>query len=221
MSKGENLDLVERLATIPYTGAISDILDEMGLTNQTLPKEIQALQPGQTLAGRALTLLGEPATSLDPEVVFIPYLKMLGDIHAGDVLVSQPNASLSAHFGELSGETALHRGGRGAVIDGGTRDSEYLLKIGFPVFARYKTPMDIIGRWRLVAYNVPITIGSVQIRPGDYVVGDRDGAIIIPQGVAEEVITKAEEVVHTEDLVRKAILAGMHPVEAFRKYGRF
>jgi len=61
----------------------------------------------------------------------------------------------------------------------------------------------------------------VQIRPGDYVVGDRDGVIIIPQGVAEEVITKAEEVVHTEDLVRKAILAGMHPVEAFRKYGRF
>ena len=56
MSKGENLDLVERLATIPYTGAISDILDEMGLTNQTLPKEIQALQPGQTLAGRALLM---------------------------------------------------------------------------------------------------------------------------------------------------------------------
>ena len=50
--------LVARLAAIPYTGAISDILDEMGLTNQVLPKEIQSIQPGQTLAGRALTLLG-------------------------------------------------------------------------------------------------------------------------------------------------------------------
>ena len=221
MTEGKDLDLVERLASIPYTGAISDILDEMGLTGQALPKEIRALQPGQTLAGRALTLLGEPATSLDPEVVFVPYLKMLGDICPGDVLVNQANDNLAAHFGELSGETARHRGGRGAVIDGGARDSDYLLKIGFPVFARYNTPRDINGRWRLVAYNVPVRIGSVQIRPGDYVVGDRDGAIITPQGVAEEVITKAEEVVHTEDLVRKAILEDTHPVEAFRKYGRF
>jgi 4-hydroxy-4-methyl-2-oxoglutarate aldolase len=68
---------------------------------------------------------------------------------------------------------------------------------------------------------VPITIREVRIVPGDFVVGDRDGVLIIPQGVAEEVITKAEEVVHTENLVRKAILQGILPLEAFEKYGRF
>ncbi len=213
--------LVDRLAAIPYTGAISDILDEMGRTNQVLPHEIQAVERGQTLAGRALTIVGEPTTSLDPEIIFIPFLKMLGDVKPGDILVSQPNDDVAAHLGELSSETAQYRGARGAVIDGGVRDTSYIAKIKFPVFARYTTPIDIVGRWHLTAYNVPIQIGKVKIAPGDYVVGDHDGVVIIPQDVANEVITKAEEVVQTENLVRKAILEGVHPVEAYRKFGRF
>ena len=214
-------DLVRRLAAIPYTGAISDILDEMGLTKQALPKEIQALRPGDTLAGRALTLLGEPSTSVDPDVIFVPFLKMLGDIRPGDVLVSQPNDDVAAHLGELSSETAKFRGALGAVIDGGARDTDYIHKIGFPVFARYRTPRDIVGRWRLVDYNVPVVIGGVNILPGDYVVGDRDGVLVIPQDVAGEVTAKAEAVVRTENLVRKAILEGVHPLDAFNRYGRF
>ena len=221
MKKRKGLGLIERLSKIPYTGAISDILDELGFHHQVLPKEIQSLHPGHTLAGRALTIAGEPTTSEDPEVIFIPYLEMLGDAKPGDVLVSQPNDDLAAHLGELSSETAQFRGARGAVIDGGARDTDYILKHKFPVFARYKTPVDIIGRWRLVAYNVPIDVGRVHIEPGDYVVGDRDGVLLIPQTIAEEVVTKAEAVVKTENLVRKSILKGMHPVDAYRKFGRF
>jgi 4-hydroxy-4-methyl-2-oxoglutarate aldolase len=213
--------LTGRLAQIPYTGAISDILDEMGYHHQALPKEIQSLHPGQTLAGRALTIAGEPTHSEDPEVIFIPFLKMLGDVKTGDVLVSQPNDDLAAHLGELSAETAQFRGARGAVIDGGVRDTDYLLKLKFPVFARHKTPVDIVGRWRLVAHNVLIKIGRVHIEPGDYIVGDRDGVLVIPRAVAEEVVAKAEAVVKTENLVRKSILKGMHPVDAYRKFGRF
>jgi 4-hydroxy-4-methyl-2-oxoglutarate aldolase len=217
----ENKDLVARLAAIPYTGAISDILDEMGLTEQVLPKEIQSILPGQTLAGRALTLLGGLTTSNDADIIFRPFLRMLGEIQPDDVLVSQPNDSLVAHLGELSSETAQHRGARGAVIDGGVRDVDYIIRLGFPVFARYKTPRDINGKWRLVDHQVPIRIGNVHIKPGDYVVGDRDGVLIIPQEIAGAVVAKAEEVVQTENLVRKAILQGIHPLEAFDKYGRF
>jgi 4-hydroxy-4-methyl-2-oxoglutarate aldolase len=217
----ENKDLVARLAAIPYTGAISDILDEMGLTEQVLPKEIQSILPGQTLAGRALTLLGGLTTSNDADIIFRPFLRMLGEVQSGDVLVSQPNDSLVAHLGELSSETAQHRGARGAVIDGGVRDVDYIIRLGFPVFARYKTPRDINGRWRLIDHHVPITIGNVRIKPGDYVVGDRDGVVVIPQEIAGAVVAKAEEVIQTENLVRKAILEGIHPLEAFDKYGRF
>ena len=221
MSDENKLSLIDRLAAIPYTGAISDIMDEMGFTNQVLPHSIQAIQRGQTLAGRAMTVQGELVASIDPEVVFIPFLKMLGDLRSGDVIVSQPNDYTCSHIGELSCETAQFRGARGAVIDGGARDTDYILKLGFPVFSRYTTPLDIVGRWRLVDYNVPIKIGSVQIQPGDYVSGDRDGVLIIPQAIVEEVIAKAEEVIRTENLVRKAILEGVHPVDAFNQFGRF
>src|ERR1700733_2850959 len=221
MTKENDSKLVERLAAIPYTGAISEILAEMVFTAQFLPHEIQPLHSAHALAGRALTILGEPTTSSDPEIIFVPFLKMLGDVKPGDVLVSQPNDNSAAHLGELSSETAQYRGARGAVIDGGARDTSYIAKIKFPVFARYTTPIDIVGRWRLTAYNVPIQIGKVKMGPGDYVVGDHDGVAIIPQDVANEVITKAEEVIQTENLVRKAILEGAHPVEAYRKFGRF
>ena len=139
MGKKKKPSPVERLSKIAYTGAISDILDEMGLYKQVLPKEIQSLHPGRTVAGRALTILGEPSES----------------------------------------------DARGAVIDGGARDTDYILELGFPVFARYRTPIDIVGRWHLVAYNVPIQIGHVHIEPGDYILGDRDGVIAVPQEVAE------------------------------------
>lgn len=217
----QDSELIRRLEAIPYTGAISDILDEMGLPNQVLPPEIQSIHPGQTLAGRALTVSGELHANGIRDDYFLPFLTMLGTIGTGDVVVSQPHDHTVAHFGELSCETAKLRGGRGAVLDGGIRDTDYILKLGFPVFARYNTPLDIVGRWRLVDFNTDITIGTVRIRPGDYILGDRDGVVIIPQRVAAEAIGKAEEVTRTENLVRKAILEGANPVDAYSRYGRF
>jgi regulator of RNase E activity RraA len=146
---------------------------------------------------------------------------MLGSIHPGDVLVVQPNDGVSSHIGELTSETAKYRGARGAVIDGGARDTQYIENLCFPVFARYRTPRDIFGRWRLNDFNVPIQIGGTTVRPGDFVVGDRDGVLIIPVEIAAEVIGKAEEVIRTENLVRKAILQGMLPLDAYEKFGRF
>jgi regulator of RNase E activity RraA len=221
MTEEQALSLVDRIAAIPYTGAISDILDEMGLPNQALPPAIRSMAAGQTVAGRAVTLLGEPTQSQDPEVIFVPFLRMLGEVRRGDVLVSQPSDSYAAHLGELSSETAQFRGARGAVIDGGVRDTAYIRRLNFPVFARYTTPRDISGRWRLLDFNTAILIGAVTVRPGDFVVGDSDGVVVVPAESAEAVITKAEEVVRTENLVRKAILEGVHPIEAYRRHGRF
>jgi len=216
-----DLALIDRLTAIPYTGAVTDILDELGYPNQTLPHSIQALFPEQIVAGRALTILGVPSKELDAEIVYPPILNMLGGITPGDVLVYQANDDVSAHLGELSSETAKLRGARGAVIDGGARDTEYMLRLGFPVFARYRTPQDVRGRWRLMEWNVPIVIGGVAVHPGDLVLGDRDGVVIIPQKIAGDVIAKAEEVVRTENQVRAAILDGVLPLEAYYRFGRF
>lgn len=173
------------------------------------------------LTGVAMTVEGEPTSSTDPEEVYIPVLKMLGDLQPGDVIVSQPNDNESAHLGELSSEAAKFRGARGAVIDGGARDIAYILKLGFPIFCRYRTQRDIMGRWKLVSHGAPIRIGEVTIHRGDFVVGDRDGVVVVPREIVPEVLARSEEVVHTENQVRKAILHGVHPVDAYRKYGRF
>jgi regulator of RNase E activity RraA len=215
------VNLAERLAAIPYTGAISDILDEMGLREQVLPHQIRPLRPAQTMAGRALTVLGERASGLPRDDYFVPYLKMLSAIGPGDVVVSQPNDHTVAHFGELSAEVAKARGGAGVVVDGGVRDVAYLLTLAFPAFARYTTPQDIVGRWRLVDFNVAVTIGRTLVFPGDYVLGDRDGVVVVPQQVAEEVIGKAEAVIGAENLIRKAVIEGMDPVTAYDRFGRF
>jgi 4-hydroxy-4-methyl-2-oxoglutarate aldolase len=213
-------DVCRRFSSI-YTGAISDVLDEMGFRNQVLPSEIQALTMDQRVAGIAMPVEGEPTDSLGPDVVYLPILKMLGDLANGDVIVSQPHDNVSAHIGELSCETARFRGARGAVIDGGARDIEYILKLGFPVFCRYRTPADVMGRWNLLSYGKEIKIGRVAVRRGDFVVGDKDGVLVIPREITLQVLEKSEEVVNTENLVRKAILEGVHPVDAYRKYGRF
>ena len=164
---------------------------------------------------------GESTGSTDPEEIYIPILKMLGDLSHGDVMVTQAHDDISAHLGELSCETAKVRGARGMVIDGGARDIDYILKLEMPVFCRYRTPADVLGRWKVTSYGNPVKIGRVTIKRGDFIVGDKDGVLSIPQEIMMQVLEKSEEVVNTENLVRKAVLEGMHPVDAYRKFGRF
>jgi regulator of RNase E activity RraA len=107
------------------------------------------------------------------------------------------------------------------VVDGGCRDNAFVRKIGFPVFARFQTPRDIVAAWKPEAYGEPIVIGDVPIATGDYILGDIDGVVVIPSAIADQAVTKVEAVINTENLVRKAILEGVPPREAFLRYGKF
>jgi regulator of RNase E activity RraA len=110
---------------------------------------------------------------------------------------------------------------RGCVADGGIRDVAFLLKLGFQAWSRFHTPRDIVGYWLPKAVDVPISIGDVRIAPGDYMLGDHDGLIRIPAGIAGDVVARAEAAIETENLVRRAILAGMDPQQAYLKHGKF
>jgi regulator of RNase E activity RraA len=124
-------------------------------------------------------------------------------------------------MGELSAETLQYRGVRGYIVDGGCRDTTFILRMGFPVFSRYTTPRDVVGVWVPDHFGEPIEIGGVAINNGDYVFADRDGVVIIPEDMAEQVVSHVEKMMQTENLVRKAILAGMDPKEAYLKFGKF
>jgi 4-hydroxy-4-methyl-2-oxoglutarate aldolase len=214
------MDLVGRLANT-YTGIIHDVMRGMGLCDFTLPPEIRPVLADQTLAGVAATVSGKVDTSADPHETLLGWTGLLSKARPDTVMICQPNDSTVAHMGELSAETLKLKGVRGYVADGGCRDVNFILELGFPVWCRYFTPRDIVGYWLPDSYDQPIEIGAVTIHAGDLVLGDRDGMVILPQARAEEIVAGAEKAIGTENLVRKAILAGTDPQEAYLKYGKF
>ena len=214
------MDLVTRLEKT-YTGVVHDVMRAMGLRDFTLPPEIRPLAPGQVLAGVIATVSGRVDPGADPHQTLLGWTGLLSRARADTVLICQPNDSAVAHMGELSAETLKRKGVRGYVADGGCRDVGFILELGLPVWCRYLTPRDIVGHWLPDQFDQPITIGPVTIAPGDLALGDRDGMVIVPAARAEAIVAAAEAAIGTENLVRKAILAGVDPQQAYLQYGKF
>ena len=212
--------LAERLAQC-YTGAVHDVLRAMGHERVVLPPEIRPLDPAKKVAGPAWTVSGHIDRTKSAHETLLGWTGLLSKAPRGRVVVCQPQTHEVALMGELSAETLKGKGVLGYVVDGGCRDTGFILEIGFPVFASFFTPSDIVGRWIPDRFGEPITIGAATICDGDYVLGDRDGVVVIPKALAEEVIAKTEAVAQTESQVRTAILGGMDPVEAYLRYGKF
>jgi regulator of RNase E activity RraA len=213
-------ELSERLEKC-YSGAVYDVLRAMGRPNQVLPQSLRPLDPNRVLAGEVFTVSGRVDPALDAHTTLLEWTALLSRAPRNSVVICQPNDSTLAHMGELSSETLTYRGVRGYIVDGGCRDSSFILGIGFRVWCRYLTPRDVVGRWVADAFGEPIVIGDVSIRSGDYVMADRDGVVVIPREIAEEVVARVEDVLRTENKVRTAILQGVDPQEAYLKYGKF
>lgn len=203
-----------------YTGVVHDTLRAMGLRNFTLPPELRPLMPERALAGPAFTLRGK-VQSCDAHETLLAWTGLLSQAPTGSIWTSQPNDRVVAHMGELSGETLKNKGVRGCVVDGFIRDTQFLLDLGFQCWSRGFTPRDVVGHWLPDATEVEIRIGEVDIAPGDYLLGDRDGMVRVPAGKVEEVIAASEAAITQENLVRKAILQGVDPQQAYLRYGKF
>jgi 4-hydroxy-4-methyl-2-oxoglutarate aldolase len=214
-------DLAERFSSV-YTGALTDVLDRHGLMQQTLSADIVALRPGMRLAGPAYPVLGGPRPGHDYDRSIRRILEMLGSVPSGSVAVYETNERSAAHFGELSATSLASRGAAGAVLDGGARDAEYILREDFPVFSRYVTPQDCVPRWEVMAHgDVTIVVGGVRVAPGDWIVGDRDGLVIVPGDRVEEILGEAEQKVSTENEIRAAVREGTLPLAAYERFGTF
>jgi len=213
-------DLTERLARC-YTGAVHDVLRMMGHENIVLPAEIKPIAPGMKLAGPAWTVAGHLDHTKTRHDTLLAWCTLLAKAPAQHVIVCQPHNHEVALMGELSAHTLKARGVLGFVVDGGSRDTELVLAQGFPVFCSFLTPADVVERWIPDAFGEPIAIGNVTIATGDYVLGDRDGVVVVPAAIAGEVIASTEEVVATESDMRRALIDGMDPVAAYNKYGKF
>jgi len=213
-------DLTDRLARC-YTGAVHDVLRMMGHENIVLPTEIKPIAPGMKVAGPAWTVAGHLDRTKTRHDTLLAWCTLLAKAPAQHVIVCQPHNHEVALMGELSAQTLAARGVLGFVVDGGSRDTELVVEQGFPVFCAFLTPSDVVARWVPDRFGEPVTIGAVTVATGDYVLGDRDGVVVVPAAIAGEVIARTEEVVATESDMRRALIDGMDPVAAYNKYGKF
>ncbi len=212
--------ITERLLAC-YTGVVHDVMRAMGQREFTLPPELRPILPERRMAGPAFTIDGRTDSGADPHETLLAWTGLLSRAPAGHVWVCQPNDRRVAHMGELSAETLKNKGVLGCVLDGYARDIDFLLQIGFQTWSLGYTPRDIVGWWLPRATDVEIRIGDVAIAPGDYLVADRDGIVRIPRRLAAEVADAAEAAMATESQVRRAILDGVDPQEAYLRHGKF
>ena len=116
------------------------------------------------------------------------------------------------------------KGSAGALVDGGIRDIRWLGHHKFPVFARYRTPVQSIGRWKVNGWQIPVTLKgatarTVAVLPGDFILADEDGAIVIPAALVEQVLEEAERLTRIETDLRADLGAGLGLAAALQKYG--
>ena len=212
--------LGERLMAC-YASAVHDVLRGLGIDNCVLPPEIMALSPGQKLAGEIYTISGHIDRTLSRHDSLLAWTQVLSKVPGGKVLVCQPNTKEIALMGELSARALMVKDTKGYVVDGRCRDVDFILDLDFPVFCDLNTPADIVERWTYDRLGDPISIGTVKICSGDWLIADRDGVVVIPGDIAEQVVGETEKVMSTESEMRDAILAGMDPEQAYLKYGKF
>lgn len=210
-----------------FTCVVGDVMDKMGLQHQFLPPQIRALRQDMILIGRAMPVLAvdvfeEKVTGTRNQLMERPFglmLEALDDLKAGEVYVNTGSSPRTALWGELMTTRARRLGAAGAVVNGYLRDTKAVLSLDFPAFCWGSYGQDSAPRYKVVDFRIAIEIGSVRIRPGDFIFGDIDGVCVIPKEAATEVFSKSLDKARGEKLVRKAIEEGSSVVAAFEKYG--
>lgn len=216
MTAGVTLNMLREAAT---SAVISDALDALGYRRQSPAVELRPMTGQPKLIGRARTTLWADMTHEDPR----PYeleLRAVDACRPDEVLVAAAGGSMrSGIWGELLSTAARNRGCVGAVVDGAVRDVAQMTAMGFAVFARGTCVLDSLHRQRVIDLDVPVELGGVRCEPGDLVIADVDGVVIVPQAVEREALERAWNKVHAESVTRQAIKGGMLATEAYRKYG--
>jgi len=190
-------EIIQGFAGI-MTGVVSDALDRGG----AMDYGIKPVGPGMTVLGPAITLRSRPTDSLARDAA----LRMA---EPGDVLViATGNYTVTGTWGDLASYNAKGLGLAGMVTDGLCRDIVGIRECGLPVFARGYAPNAPV-KSSDSQINVPVSVGGQIVHPGDIVVGDENGVVVIPQRYAEEVLAASREILKKEEQAMADIEAGI------------
>lgn len=205
------------------TANVADVLDNLGLLDQGLAPEF-APYPANAgkLAGWAYTIRGQMTPY--PMGGDADKMKACEGLSPGEISVWSGDGEGICYFGELIAIGMKERGCVGSLIDGGIRDIRWIGEQGFPVYARYRTPVQSIGRWKVTACQVPVflrgaTSAWVKVSPGDFILGDEDGAIVVPAEQVMPVLLEAERLTVIERQIRIELKNGLTLAQALEKFG--
>ena len=200
---------------------VYDMMKARGFDDCVLPSGIRPIDPATRITGRAFTISGHETRELTADETLLRWSSMLSAIPGGTITVCQPNTHAIALMGELSANALKLKGVQGYICDAGCRDVSLVGEVGLPVYCTHYTPRDVVGRWTWDRLGEPIVIGGVQIETGDLVVGDLDGIVIVPASLAEAVVEDANRALSTESDMRREILKGTDPRQAYLIHRKF
>jgi regulator of RNase E activity RraA len=212
-------ELLQRFEQL-YTGAVNDVLREFCRLDQALPGRIQPLREYRTVAGLAFTVKSAPNVKITGEMEF--RTQMLDELGADHFVVWDTSQDEKATlWGGVMTATAVGKKVKAACIDGGIRDTHQILEKNFPVFYRYRISNGSLGRCLITHYQIPIQIGDVTIKPGDVVLGDIDGVLVVPRELAHAVLLRAEQIKANEKKIFGWVAEGQTIHQITEKGGYF
>jgi len=213
-----------------WSATVYDTLDrEFGLGNQILDLNIKPIKDDQIIAGPAFTAVGMRDPRTRDEWADSEKVSKLWDLcYPSAIVVINPEKAAEGMgvMGEMTSWHFKQHGARGIVIDGGIRDRLGLFRIpDYGVFCRYTSPIESYPRFRMVDVEVPIVMtGQLSrqliVHPGDFIVGDADGVVVVPKEIRYECLLKAEKMWEAEENTRRDLAAGVDFEEVFRRYHR-
>lgn len=203
-----------------YTGAVNDVLREFCLLNQALPNHIVPLREYRTVAGFAFTVKSAPNAMISGEMEF--RIQMLDAMQEDSFVIwDTSHDEYATLWGGVMTATAKGKKLKAACIDGGIRDTHQILETGFPVFYKYRISNGSLGRCLITHYQIVLAIGGVTVKPGDLVLGDIDGVLIVPRDIAYSVLLRAEEIKENEKKIFSWVKEGKSIQEITQEGGYF
>jgi regulator of RNase E activity RraA len=203
-----------------YTGAVNDVLREFCLLNQALPNRIKSLREYRTIAGIAFTVKSAPNAMISGEMEF--RTKMLDEMHEDAFVIWDTSEDEQATlWGGVMTATAKGKKVKAACIDGGIRDTHQILEADFPIFYKYRISNGSLGRCLITHYQTTLSIGGVTVKPGDVIVGDIDGIVVVPREIAMKVLLRGEEIIGNEKVIFGWVKEGRSIQDITEKGGYF
>ena len=209
-----------------FVALVGDTLDKMGHQHQFLSPKLKPIQSKMVIIGRAMPVLEadffSEKSNGHASITSVPFglmFKALDDLKKNEVYICAGSSHRYALWGGLMSTRALQCGAAGAVVHGYHRDSNEIEHLGFPVASFGSYAQDQGMRGKVVDWRIPIEVDGVRVNNGDVIFGDRDGVLVIPEGIVDEAFSGAFEKAKGENRVLKALKGGMSTEEAYEKFG--